>query len=294
MSQQPEVLSLSPPAAKPAQAVSFLKHAKLIGSLTFASRIFGLGREIVAGHYMGTGLVASAFTVAFTIPNLFRKLFGEGRCQPRSSRSIPRPSRQSAKTIRTSIRRRPTISPTPINSPPRPSISCAPMLRGDHDSRRAGDPRHRHSFARHAAGGNAPDQADRDHASLRRADLRRSISQRHSASPQAIRASRRRADYPECRSHHRPAHRRQDAASKCDHAGRPGRGHSNQTRLLACRFCFGGRRVAGLGVDAGTQSGWVSLSANSAFLDAGHSKDALAVAPGSDGRRCFATIGLTR
>ena len=33
---------------------------------------------MVAGHYLGTGLVASAFTVAFTIPNLFRKLFGEG------------------------------------------------------------------------------------------------------------------------------------------------------------------------------------------------------------------------
>ncbi len=33
---------------------------------------------MVAGHYLGTGLVASAFRVAFTIPNLFRKLFGEG------------------------------------------------------------------------------------------------------------------------------------------------------------------------------------------------------------------------
>jgi putative peptidoglycan lipid II flippase len=59
-------------------AKSFLGHAKLIGVLTLASRILGLGREIVAGHYLGTGLVASAFTVAFTIPNLFRKLFGEG------------------------------------------------------------------------------------------------------------------------------------------------------------------------------------------------------------------------
>src|SRR3954454_20564433 len=61
------------PAAK-----SFLGHAKLIGALTLVSRVLGLGREIVAGHYLGTGLVASAFTVAFTVPNLFRKLFGEG------------------------------------------------------------------------------------------------------------------------------------------------------------------------------------------------------------------------
>src|SRR5690348_12785736 len=57
---------------------SFVGHAKLIGSLTLVSRVLGLAREMVAGHYLGTGLVASAFTVAFTIPNLFRKLFGEG------------------------------------------------------------------------------------------------------------------------------------------------------------------------------------------------------------------------
>src|SRR5688500_2564389 len=69
----PEV---EPPVAAPAK--SFLRHAKLIGGLTFLSRIVGLGREVVAGHYLGTGVVASAFTVAFTIPNLFRKLLGEG------------------------------------------------------------------------------------------------------------------------------------------------------------------------------------------------------------------------
>jgi len=57
---------------------SFLGHAKVIGSLTLLSRLAGLGREMVAGHYLGTGLIASAFTVAFTVPNLFRKLFGEG------------------------------------------------------------------------------------------------------------------------------------------------------------------------------------------------------------------------
>lgn len=68
---------LAPPATQGARK-SFLAHAKLIGALTLASRLFGLAREIVAAHYLGTGLVASAFTVAFTIPNLFRKLFGEG------------------------------------------------------------------------------------------------------------------------------------------------------------------------------------------------------------------------
>jgi putative peptidoglycan lipid II flippase len=65
-----------PPVAAPAK--SFLRHAKLIGGLTLLSRIVGLGREVVAAHFLGAGIVASAFTVAFTIPNLFRKLLGEG------------------------------------------------------------------------------------------------------------------------------------------------------------------------------------------------------------------------
>ncbi len=59
-------------------STSFLRHARLISAFTLLSRLLGLAREVVAGHYLGTGLVASAFTVAFTIPNLFRKLLGEG------------------------------------------------------------------------------------------------------------------------------------------------------------------------------------------------------------------------
>ncbi|HEY0010039.1 MAG TPA: murein biosynthesis integral membrane protein MurJ [Tepidisphaeraceae bacterium] len=64
--------------AEPSSPKSFLRHARLISAFTLASRLLGLVREMVAGHYLGTGLVASAFTVAFTIPNLFRKLLGEG------------------------------------------------------------------------------------------------------------------------------------------------------------------------------------------------------------------------
>lgn len=70
-------LGATTPAPR-APAKSFVGHAKLIGLLTLASRLTGLLRQMVAGHYFGTGTVASAFTVAFTIPNLFRKLFGEG------------------------------------------------------------------------------------------------------------------------------------------------------------------------------------------------------------------------
>src|SRR5258706_2872170 len=57
---------------------SFVSHAKLIGALTLVSRILGMARESVASYFFGAGAIWSAFTVAFTIPNLFRKLFGEG------------------------------------------------------------------------------------------------------------------------------------------------------------------------------------------------------------------------
>jgi putative peptidoglycan lipid II flippase len=57
---------------------SFVSHAKLIGAFTLASRVLGMARESVAAFFFGAGPIWSAFTVAFTIPNLFRKLFGEG------------------------------------------------------------------------------------------------------------------------------------------------------------------------------------------------------------------------
>lgn len=45
---------------------------------TLGSRILGLAREMMMAAVFGTGEVGSAFIVAFAIPNLFRRLFGEG------------------------------------------------------------------------------------------------------------------------------------------------------------------------------------------------------------------------
>lgn len=55
-----------------------LKSSGAIAVATLLSRILGLVREMAYAHLMGTGLVASAFTYAFSIPNLFRRLLGEG------------------------------------------------------------------------------------------------------------------------------------------------------------------------------------------------------------------------
>jgi hypothetical protein len=46
--------------------------------LTFISRLLGLARESIAANYFGASPVYAAFQFAFTVPNLFRKLLGEG------------------------------------------------------------------------------------------------------------------------------------------------------------------------------------------------------------------------
>src|ERR1051326_2651648 len=49
-----------------------------MGAATLISRVLGLVREIVYAHFLGQTLAASAFFFAFQIPNLFRRLLGEG------------------------------------------------------------------------------------------------------------------------------------------------------------------------------------------------------------------------
>jgi putative peptidoglycan lipid II flippase len=48
------------------------------GLMTLASRVFGLVRDVLIGRLFGDTLVGSAFAAAFAIPNMFRRLFGEG------------------------------------------------------------------------------------------------------------------------------------------------------------------------------------------------------------------------
>jgi len=57
------------------------KSLRQISSLAFSttgSRILGLVRDATFFSYFGTSLFGSAFIIAFTIPNLFRRLLGEG------------------------------------------------------------------------------------------------------------------------------------------------------------------------------------------------------------------------
>src|SRR5277367_4501940 len=55
-----------------------LKSSGAMAAATMTSRVLGLVREIVYASFMGVGMVAGAFQLAFQIPNLFRRLLGEG------------------------------------------------------------------------------------------------------------------------------------------------------------------------------------------------------------------------
>lgn len=57
---------------------SLFRSVRIISVCTFLSRILGLARDMICASIFGTGMVWDAFTVAFKIPNLFRRLFGEG------------------------------------------------------------------------------------------------------------------------------------------------------------------------------------------------------------------------
>lgn len=55
-----------------------LKASGAMAAATMTSRVLGMVREMVYARFMGDGWVAGAFQLAFTIPNLFRRLLGEG------------------------------------------------------------------------------------------------------------------------------------------------------------------------------------------------------------------------
>ncbi|MDR2807517.1 MAG: murein biosynthesis integral membrane protein MurJ [Spirochaetaceae bacterium] len=59
-------------------AHSLLRQGSILSLLTLISRILGLLREMTKAALLGTSVLSDAFSVAFMIPNLFRRLFAEG------------------------------------------------------------------------------------------------------------------------------------------------------------------------------------------------------------------------
>ena len=58
--------------------MNLIKSTTTFGFFTIISRILGYIRDILIAIFLGSGLLADAFFVAFRIPNTFRRLFSEG------------------------------------------------------------------------------------------------------------------------------------------------------------------------------------------------------------------------
>ena len=60
------------------ESVRILKNARTVTIFTLSSRILGAARDIVIANIFGAGWVTDAFILAFTIPNVLRRLTAEG------------------------------------------------------------------------------------------------------------------------------------------------------------------------------------------------------------------------
>jgi putative peptidoglycan lipid II flippase len=59
-------------------AGSIVRQGSALSLLTLFSRVLGLLREMTKASFLGTSALSDAFSVAFLLPNLFRRLFAEG------------------------------------------------------------------------------------------------------------------------------------------------------------------------------------------------------------------------
>ena len=74
----PPVTASLPEAPQPSADARFLHSARTVTVLTMLSRVLGLVRDQATAALLGAGAVSDALTLAWTVPNAFRRLFGEG------------------------------------------------------------------------------------------------------------------------------------------------------------------------------------------------------------------------
>ncbi len=58
--------------------MSLAKSFTIVGSATLVSRVTGFVRDMLVAAVLGATAIADAYVAAFLIPNLFRRLIGEG------------------------------------------------------------------------------------------------------------------------------------------------------------------------------------------------------------------------
>lgn len=79
----------------------------VVGGYTMLSRVTGLVRDILIARFLGAGMIADAFFVAFKLPNFFRRLFAEGAFNaafvPMFSRLLEKEGREAARDFAAEI-----------------------------------------------------------------------------------------------------------------------------------------------------------------------------------------------
>ena len=58
--------------------INLIRGFVTVGVWTLLSRVLGFARDILIAGYLGSGVVAQAFLIAFSLPNMFRRFFAEG------------------------------------------------------------------------------------------------------------------------------------------------------------------------------------------------------------------------
>ncbi|MEF2143931.1 MAG: murein biosynthesis integral membrane protein MurJ [Desulfovibrionaceae bacterium] len=76
--EQQAVVTGASTAPKKDHARSMARNTMVVAGATLVSRVFGFVRDVIVAFALGAGFAADAFFVAFRIPNLLRRLFGEG------------------------------------------------------------------------------------------------------------------------------------------------------------------------------------------------------------------------
>ena len=81
--------------------INILKRTASLAGATLVSRVLGFLREILMAQVLGGGAVASAWSFAFKLPNLARRVFGEGLLGtvlvPLIAQSVERSGRENAR-----------------------------------------------------------------------------------------------------------------------------------------------------------------------------------------------------
>ena len=83
------------------------KNAGIVSGITFLSRIFGFTRDMFIAMTFGSSIAADAFFVAFRIPNMQRRVLGEGAIAsafiPVLSETLAKKGQQAAQELTANI-----------------------------------------------------------------------------------------------------------------------------------------------------------------------------------------------